>query len=144
MQKKNCAVYKEGAVTDQMCQKWFAKFRDGDFLLEDSPWLGRWVEVDSDQIKTLIEINQCYTTWERTDILKVSKSIKLLVKMKTVSFILQKKKTKQIFWPTFFEVCSASIAEVHIKKSYAFYLVDYKTNKKAGNIKWLLKQLMQS
>ena len=26
MQKKICAVYGEGAVTYQMCQKWFAKF----------------------------------------------------------------------------------------------------------------------
>ena len=27
MQKKNvCVVYGEGAVTDQMCQKWFVKF----------------------------------------------------------------------------------------------------------------------
>ena len=27
MQKKKiCAVYGEGAVTDQMCQKWFEKF----------------------------------------------------------------------------------------------------------------------
>ena len=26
MQKKICAMYGEGAVTDQMCQKWFAKF----------------------------------------------------------------------------------------------------------------------
>ena len=24
--KKNCAVCGEGAVTDRMCQKWFAKF----------------------------------------------------------------------------------------------------------------------
>ena len=26
MQKKICAVYGEGAVTDRTCQKWFAKF----------------------------------------------------------------------------------------------------------------------
>ena len=26
--KKICAVYGEGAVTDQMCQKWFVKFPD--------------------------------------------------------------------------------------------------------------------
>ena len=26
MQKKICAMYGEGAVTDQTCQKWFAKF----------------------------------------------------------------------------------------------------------------------
>ena len=24
--KKMCAMYGEGAVTDRMCQKWFAKF----------------------------------------------------------------------------------------------------------------------
>ena len=26
MQKNICAVYGEGAVTDQTCQKWFVKF----------------------------------------------------------------------------------------------------------------------
>ena len=52
-------MYRESAVTDQMCQKWFAKFHAGDFSLDDAPWSGRAVEVDSDQIKTLIENNQC-------------------------------------------------------------------------------------
>ena len=32
--KKICAVYGEGAVTDRTCQKRFAKFHAGDFLLE--------------------------------------------------------------------------------------------------------------
>ena len=59
--KKVCAVYEEGAVTDRMCQKWFVKFRAGDFSLDDAPRSDRPVEVDSDQIKTLIENNQCYT-----------------------------------------------------------------------------------
>ena len=67
------------------------KFHAGDFSLDDAPRLGRPVEVDSDQIETLIEDNQCYTTWEIAGILKISKSIKLLVEMKNVSFILQKK-----------------------------------------------------
>ena len=32
--KKNmCAVYGEGAVTDQICQKWFAKFLGGTHIL---------------------------------------------------------------------------------------------------------------
>ena len=31
-QKKICAVCGEGAVTDQICQKRFAKFHAGDFL----------------------------------------------------------------------------------------------------------------
>ena len=74
-------------VTDRMCQKWFAKFYAGDFSLDDAPQLGRQVDDNSDQIETLIENNQCYTTWEIDNILK---SIKLLVKMKNVSFISQK------------------------------------------------------
>ncbi|KAF6130886.1 hypothetical protein HJG60_007843 [Phyllostomus discolor] len=73
-QKKICAVYGEGAVTDRTCQKWFAKFRAGDFSVDDAPRSGRPVEVDSNQIKTLIENNQHYTTREIADILKISKS----------------------------------------------------------------------
>ena len=49
-------------LTDQMYQKWFVKFRAGDFTLDDASWSGRQVEVDSDQIKTLIENSQHYTT----------------------------------------------------------------------------------
>ena len=67
------AVYGEGAVTDWMCQKEFAKFRAGDFSLDDALWSGRPVEVDSDQIETLIENNQHYTTQEIANILKISK-----------------------------------------------------------------------
>ena len=76
MKKKKdfCAIYGEGAVTDLMCQKWFAKFHAGDFLREDAPSLGRPVEVDSERIETLIENNQFYTTWEIANILKISKS----------------------------------------------------------------------
>ena len=90
-QKKLCAVYGEGAVPDRTCQKWFEKFHVGEFSLDDTPQSGRSVEVDSDQIKTLIENNQCYTLQEIADILKISRSIKLLVKMQNVSFILWKK-----------------------------------------------------
>ena len=52
-------MYGKRAVTDQMCQKWFAKFHTGDFSLDNAPWSSRPVEVDSDQIETLIENNQC-------------------------------------------------------------------------------------
>ena len=57
-ERKICAVYGEGAVTDQMFQKWFAKFHVGDFLLDYVPQLGRPVEVDSNQIESLIENSQ--------------------------------------------------------------------------------------
>ena len=51
-------MYAEGAVTVRTCEKWLAKFRAGGFLLDDAPWSGRPVEVDSEQIKTLTENNQ--------------------------------------------------------------------------------------
>ena len=76
MQKKICAVYGEGAVTDRTCQKWFAKFCAGDFSLDDAPRSGRPVEVDNDQIETLIENNQRYATQEIADILKIFIQIK--------------------------------------------------------------------
>ena len=52
MQKK-----KSCAVTDWMCGKWFVKFHAGNFSLDNAPWLGRPVEVDSDQTETLTENN---------------------------------------------------------------------------------------
>ena len=91
-------MYGDGALTDRMCQKWFAKFRAGDLSLDGAPWSGRPVEVDGHQIDTLIENNQCYTTWDIAVILKISKSTKLLVKMKNVPFILQTKPYG--LWPT--------------------------------------------
>ena len=36
-QRKICAVYGEGAMTDQKCQKWFVKFYAGDFSLDLAP-----------------------------------------------------------------------------------------------------------
>ena len=86
-QEKTCAVCGEGAVSDWPCQKQFEKVRAGAFLLDDAPQPGRPAEVDSDQIKTLIENKQHYTTWEIANILKIAKSTKLLVEMKNVSFI---------------------------------------------------------
>ena len=74
-----------------MCQKWFAKFPAGDFLLDDTPWLSRPIEVDSYQIETLIENNQCNATQEIANILQISKSIKLLVKMKNMCFYFAEK-----------------------------------------------------
>ena len=63
--KRICTVYGEGAVTDRTCQKWFVKFHAGDFLLYDAPWLCRPVEVDSNQINTLVENSQCSITQEK-------------------------------------------------------------------------------
>ena len=62
-------------MSDQMCQKWFAKFHARNFLLDNAPRLGRPVEVDSNQTETLTENNQRYTMQEIANILKIPKSI---------------------------------------------------------------------
>ena len=41
-------MYGEGAVTDQMCQKWCVRFHAGDSPLDDAPRSGSPAEVDSD------------------------------------------------------------------------------------------------
>ena len=64
----------EGAVTDEACQKQFAKFCAGDFSLDDAPWSGRPIEADSIQIETFIENSQYCTMWEIANILKIPKS----------------------------------------------------------------------
>ena len=93
-------MYGEGAVSGRTWQMWFVKFCASHFSLDDALQSGRPVEVGSNQIKTLIESNQHYTTWEIADILKVFKSIKLLVKI--FSFHLLS------FWKTYSEVLELS------------------------------------
>ena len=91
--------FKKGKNTTEMQKKdlfcvlrrWFAAFRAGDFSLDAAPRSGRPGEVDRDQIQTVIENKQHSTTRERAHVLKKSKSIKLLVKMKNVFIILWKK-----------------------------------------------------
>ena len=51
------------AETEKRCPKWFVKFCAGGVSLDNAPPLGRPVEVDSDQMETLIETHQHYTMW---------------------------------------------------------------------------------
>ena len=51
-------AYRKGAVTDQTYQKWFGKFCARDFSLDNAPQSDRPVEINRDQIETLIENNQ--------------------------------------------------------------------------------------
>ena len=67
-------MHGEGAVTDQMHEKWTAKFHARDFSLDNAPRSYRQAEVGSDQIKTLIEHNQHYTTQEIANIFPIPKS----------------------------------------------------------------------
>ncbi|GFY26092.1 histone-lysine N-methyltransferase SETMAR [Trichonephila clavipes] len=62
--KKLTDVYGEGVLTVRQYQNWFAKFRSGNFDVEDAPRLERPVEADKDAIKALVDANRRITTRE--------------------------------------------------------------------------------
>ena len=80
-------------------------------MLEITCWtvLHGQVEVDINQIKILIENNQHHTMWEIANILKISKSIKSLVNMKNVSFVLWKKTHRLLGQPSITWSCSCQV-----------------------------------
>ncbi|XP_011630944.1 histone-lysine N-methyltransferase SETMAR-like [Pogonomyrmex barbatus] len=61
---KRYASCMEKMPCESVCRKWFAKFRCGDFDLQDAPRSGRPVTTDVDQIKALIDSNRHLTTTE--------------------------------------------------------------------------------
>ncbi|GFV74198.1 histone-lysine N-methyltransferase SETMAR [Trichonephila clavipes] len=62
VRKKLTDVYVEDVLTVRQCQNWFAKFRSGNFDIEDAPRSGRPVEADKDAIKALVDANWRLTT----------------------------------------------------------------------------------
>lgn len=67
-------VYGNDALTERQCQRWFAKFRSGDFDVNDAPRSGRPMKADDDKIKALIESNPRYTTQEIAETLNIGQS----------------------------------------------------------------------
>jgi histone-lysine N-methyltransferase SETMAR len=59
-----CTVFGEDSVKERHCQKWFCKFRDGDFSLDDKPRSGRPVEWDLDALQELVKIDPHQSTRE--------------------------------------------------------------------------------
>mgnify|MGYP000394976291 CR=1 FL=1 len=51
-------------VTSRTCQRWFKRFREGDFSLEDKPRSGRPQEVSNDELLKVVEENPRVTTEE--------------------------------------------------------------------------------
>lgn len=72
--KKLSDVYGEDVLTERQCQNWFAKFRSGNFDVEDAPRSGRPVKADEDTIKALIDANRRITTREIAERLNLSNS----------------------------------------------------------------------
>lgn len=72
--RKLVEVYGEDVLTERQCQNWFAKFRSGNFDLQDAARGGRPVEADDDKIQALVDANRRVTTREIAERLNLSNS----------------------------------------------------------------------
>ncbi|GFV31715.1 histone-lysine N-methyltransferase SETMAR [Trichonephila clavipes] len=77
--KKLTDVYGESVLTVPQCQNWFAKFRSGNFDVEDAPRSERPIEADKDAIKALVDANQRITTRDQIELLPDNTTINLEV-----------------------------------------------------------------
>ncbi|XP_052834133.1 histone-lysine N-methyltransferase SETMAR-like [Octopus bimaculoides] len=72
--KNICEVYGDDAVGESTVRRWFAKFKTGEFSLEDDSRSGRPSKLDEEVLKAKIEGNSNITTRELAKELEVSKS----------------------------------------------------------------------
>ena len=57
-------VYREGVIGKSMARKWFAKFKNGNFDIDDIPCSGTPSEFDKDHLKALLKEKSCQTSRE--------------------------------------------------------------------------------
>ena len=85
--KNICEAFGDNIVTIRMCQRWFKKFRDGDFDLCDKQRSGRPQSVDDNVLKQMVKENPRQTSRELAERLSVDHTTVLdhLHKLKMVS-----------------------------------------------------------
>ena len=59
-----CQCYGESAVHRNTALKWFKRFREGDFSLDDHPRSGRPTVLDSDTLRAVVDKNPRMTVAE--------------------------------------------------------------------------------
>ena len=57
-------VYGEGVIGESMARKWFAKFKNGNFDIDDRPCSRKPSEFDKDHLKALLKEKNCHTSRE--------------------------------------------------------------------------------
>jgi len=56
-----CAAYRENSISHTTCKRWYQKFRQEDFSLEDEPRAGRPQKIEMDELQVLLDINFAQT-----------------------------------------------------------------------------------
>lgn len=67
-------VYGEYALSARTCQKWFTRFKSGEFDLEDHERPGQPKKFKDDELETLLDKDSCKTQGELAESLGVSRT----------------------------------------------------------------------
>ena len=67
-------VYGQHALAERTCQKWFARFRSGDFSLEDEERPGQPRKFEDEELEALLDEDRCQTQEELTESLGVTQA----------------------------------------------------------------------
>ena len=67
-------VYGEHALIERTCQKWFARFKSGDFGLEDEESHGQPKEFENEELEALLDEDCCQTQEELAESLGVTQA----------------------------------------------------------------------
>ena len=67
-------VYGEHAIAERTCQKWFARFKSGDFGLEDAERPGQPKKFEDEELEALPDEDCCQTQEELSESLGVTQA----------------------------------------------------------------------
>ena len=65
-------VYGEQALAEKTCQKWFARFKSGDFGLEDEERPGQPKKFEDEELEACLDEDCCQTQEELAESLEVT------------------------------------------------------------------------
>jgi len=65
-------VYGDTAPVDKSCRKWFRRFKDGDFSVEDKPRSGQPKKIEDKELEALLEEDRSQTQEELAESLGVT------------------------------------------------------------------------
>ena len=67
-------VYGEHALAERTCQKWFARFKSGDFGLEDEERPGQPKKFEDEELEALLDEDCCQTQEELAESLRFTQA----------------------------------------------------------------------
>jgi len=65
-------AYRENTISHATCKRWYLKFRQGDFNLEDELRAGRPQKIETDELQTMLDTNSAQTEKELAEQLGVT------------------------------------------------------------------------